>query len=120
MKKIKKIYGLKILKKLGIAGIAISNFILFADKFPSQRLERHEKAHVMQYRRMSLFNQTWIGFVIFLLRYGFEFLFGLICYRSWWTAHERISFEYEARIYECASEFENIKYIQFGGENEKI
>ena len=111
MKKIKHYYGVWYLQKLGIAGKAISNRLLFASENPSERLIRHETAHVMQYRRLSLFKITFIGFLIFLLRYVFEFIFGLVCYRSFWTAHRRISFEWEARHYEKEEKFSDINYI---------
>ena len=111
LKKIKKHFDVSLLQKFKVGGIAICNHIYFAHKTPPESLKRHEIAHVMQYRRISLFNLTCIGFIIFLMRYIFEFLFGLICYRSWWTSHSRVSFEYEARTYEDINKFKNIKYI---------
>jgi len=85
---IREIRNVRFLKRLGINGIVLYPFILYASKTPGERLRRHEMVHVAQIRRK--------GVIGFYLLYLFEYLLLRRRGLSHDAAYRGISFEKEA------------------------
>jgi len=78
-------------KVLGLNPVAITLgcWIFVAGKTATPTLIQHETIHVKQWNEM-----LWVGFMLF---YGWDYLKGIILYRSSWKAYRSSRFEQEAR-----------------------
>ena len=79
-----------------LPGIRIAGIVLFYRAYfyqpkeqVSQRLLKHEKEHIKQQKEE--------GFLLFLIKYIYEFIVNFMRYWSFWKAYKNISYEIEAR-----------------------
>lgn len=75
-----------------VAAITLWPFIFIAEGQDSDSLINHEAIHIKQYNELLV-----IGF---LLLYIYDWLVGLVRYKSFFVAYHFIRFEQEARLHE--------------------
>ena len=85
-------------RRLNRAGITFGRHVFFRNKdfYISQRLYRHELAHVRQYAKFRLFGQWWIAIPAFLAVYAWQWAAAGFRWR-------RIRYEVEARRAEAGN-----------------
>ena len=80
-----------------VAAITLWPFILIRPGYDTDRLINHEKIHIVQYNELLVLG--------FLLLYLWDWVVGLLKYRSTKTAYYQIRFEQEARFGEGQEDY---------------
>jgi len=75
-----------------VAAITLWPFIFIIDGWDNERLVNHETIHIKQYNELLV-----LGFV---LLYIYDWMVGLVKYKSFYVAYHFIRFEQEARKFE--------------------